>query len=111
MDALMNFFMRVPKWTLPIIMVAPTIVLLCYLKATEIAGPEYQQVSIGSQEVALIIDPEVDGCVERGGQLMLGNDGCMLPRILGPGVHTVRADYRIEKWDMFPPMPIRGEIQ
>jgi len=93
MNALEDFFMRVPKWTLPIMMVAPAVVLSFVAYVTDIAGPEYQRVRVPLGEVALVISPETENCKK---QFVL-MDGC-IPRILGPGVHIVRADYTVEEW-------------
>jgi hypothetical protein len=87
---------RLPKWSLVLIMVIPVYIffgLMAYNKEPT------KQVSVGHNEVAVVIDPDLTNCEERGIVSEVAS-GCVLNRMLTSGIHGIPESHHVEVYTL-----------
>jgi hypothetical protein len=91
-----TFSGRLPKWALIMIMAAPAYIAFGYMAYTK---EPTKQVFVGYNEAAVVIDPDLTNCEERG-IVSEASSGCVLNRFLGTGIHGIPESHRVEIYSL-----------
>jgi len=93
----MSAVAKLPKWSLPIIMVVPACTLLIVgvnKEPIHVYSEQIQEITIGANEIGVMRDRDFTLCEERGG--IVGKSGCFLQFALVTGRHRIPITYDVE---------------
>ena len=96
MSAFIDSVAKLPKWALIIIMAAPAYIAFGYMAYNK---EPTKQVVVGHHEVALVIDPDLTNCEERGIVREIAS-GCVLNRMLTSGIHGIPESHHVEVYTL-----------
>ena len=96
LNAVIDAVAKLPKWALIIIMAAPAYIAFGYMAYNK---EPTKQVIVGHNEVAVVIDPDLTNCEERGIVSEVAS-GCVLNRMLTSGIHGIPESHRVEVYTL-----------
>jgi hypothetical protein len=96
MNTFDKYIARFPKWALIIIMAIPAYAAFGYMAYNK---EPTKQVIVGHNEVAVVIDPDLTNCEERG-IVSEAASGCVLNHMLTSGIHGIPESHHVEVYTL-----------